>query len=462
MQTDSAMRRLVWSLLIVAFLLRLGLGLALGLNDPPKTGSDAEEYDTYAWNVVKGHGYRGMSPDVSNQDHLTAYRPPGTSLTWAMIYRVVGHRFDAIRLFGCILGAASVYEVFRLGRRLFTTNVGLISAAGYTIFPHAIFYSVDLGSEVGATYLFLLYLNLLLDFADRPNWTSATLAGLALGLAMLYRPAFMFMIPLTILWGAWQFRKVPHSIVQASFTVVVAVTCLIPWTVRNYVVFQAFIPFSTMGGSVLLQGNNRIVAENPEFFGYNVWDTQIPEYADALRAPNDELVRDRVAGDLAKAWMKDNLEKLPLMALAKLYRGCTPFLQPKSPWHFRWGTSLSWGPVLVLFLLSVIPTLVGMLRSENPGWIIHLGLLHYVAATLIFFGYARYRHAIEPLCLVLAAVSLQYLWIEIGSYVVNTVRVLKSNTRPLQPWSVPSRLIQANRRIGWRDKVVPATSDAQV
>src|SRR4051794_11023179 len=96
MDHASRIRWLLLVLVCLGFLPRLGLAIVLGINDSPEPGSDPQEYDTYAWNVAQGRGYRGMSPDVKDQDHLTAYRPPGPSLVWAGLYYVFGHRYDAV------------------------------------------------------------------------------------------------------------------------------------------------------------------------------------------------------------------------------------------------------------------------------------------------------------------------------------------------------------------------------
>ena len=74
---------LLFGVLCLAFVARLALGIWLGLNDPPSAGSDEVEFDIYAWNVAQGRGYRGPSPDVTDRDHLTAYRVPAPSLMWA-------------------------------------------------------------------------------------------------------------------------------------------------------------------------------------------------------------------------------------------------------------------------------------------------------------------------------------------------------------------------------------------
>lgn len=91
--------RIWWQLVVLVLLgagLRVGLAIGLGLDKPPAFGSDQYEYDNYAWNVAQGRGYRGISPDVTDLDHLTAYRPPGTSLTWAALYRIFGHRYGVV------------------------------------------------------------------------------------------------------------------------------------------------------------------------------------------------------------------------------------------------------------------------------------------------------------------------------------------------------------------------------
>src|SRR4051794_18541619 len=103
------------ALIGLGFALRLALAIALGMSTAPEPGSESREYDTYAWNVAQGRGYRGMSPGVADQDHLTAYRLPGTSLAWAGLFATFGHRYDVIRLAHCLAGAASILLVYSIG-----------------------------------------------------------------------------------------------------------------------------------------------------------------------------------------------------------------------------------------------------------------------------------------------------------------------------------------------------------
>ena len=112
--------------------------------------------------------------------------------------------------------------------------------------------------------------------------------------------------------------------------------------------------------------------------------------------------RDRRARELAFPWLEENRDKWLFLAQAKLRRAFTPLLQPTSPKGFRLGMLLAWGPVLVLFLAALLPTLVAFLRSGHPGWIVHIVILHHALLTVVFFGNARYRQPIEPFCVILA------------------------------------------------------------
>jgi 4-amino-4-deoxy-L-arabinose transferase-like glycosyltransferase len=401
-----------WALVavfVIGFALRLGFAISRGLNAEPK--SDEYEYDTYAWNVAQGRGYRGMSPDVADQDHLTAYRPPAPSLLMAGVYAAFGHRYDAVRVVHCLLGASGILLVYGTGLRCFNRVIGLMAASAYAVYPTAIYYTTEMGSEALGIPLFLAAVLVCLVFAERPTWWRAGLAGVLLGLSLLARANFVLMLPFVGIWACWQFRHQWRVVAMGLAVPVLALATLTPWAVRNYLVFGKFIPFSTMGGSVLLQSNNNRMLTDPAYYGYPVWDTKISEeYREALQSANDEVERDRRAKELAVQWLKDHPEHWWFLARSKTERAWTPLLHEESPMRFRVVMFLSWGPVLVLFALAFFPTLVTFLRRGNAGWLIHLAILQYALSVLITSGFSRYRSPIEPYCLILAAAALVFAW----------------------------------------------------
>jgi 4-amino-4-deoxy-L-arabinose transferase-like glycosyltransferase len=407
--------RLLLAILVVGLASRVAITIHGGWAAPPVPGSDASEYDGYAWNLVQGHGFSGISPDVKGPDgksleHLTAYRVPATSVAWAGLYEPFGHRYGVVRIFQCVLDTLTILLLYGIGRKCFSDTVALLAAAIYAVWPTALQYSSQLGSEPLYTFLFCSFLWLALRFADHATWLRAIAAGILLGLAMLTRGNAVLMVALLVPWSVWQFRKTPRLIVRGLAISLVAVAVLAPWTLRNYCVFHTLIPFETGGGDVALGSYNRIVASDPLYYGYWVYPTsELPEYRAQIIAPNNEVVRDHVEKQLAMQWTRNHPEKWWYLVESRFRRSWTPFLQPKSPRLFRVGMLVSWSPILILLALGFFPSAIYFLRTGNPGWIIHLGVLHFVFTALIFWGSSRFRYPVEGLCILIASATL--VWI---------------------------------------------------
>jgi hypothetical protein len=175
--------------------------------------------------------------------------------------------------------------------------------------------------------------------------------------------------------------------------------------------FHSFIPFESGGGDVLLGSYNRVVATDPQYYGYWVYaPSKLPEYRAQIVAPNDEVVRDHVELRIAIEWIRNHPETWWYLVESRFRRSWTPFLESSSPALYRVGMLVSWGPVLVLFSFSFFPTAKNFLQTNHPGWILHLGVLHFVLATLFFWGTSRFRYPVEGLCLLLASVSVIRVW----------------------------------------------------
>ena len=410
-----ARSRLLLAFIAIGLAARIALALHAGIATPPVPGSDASEHDSYAWNLAQGHGYRGVSPDVKSPtggllDHPSAYRAPGASVLWAGIYWIFGHRYGPIRLAQCALDTLTILLLYRIARICYGDAVALLSAGVYAIWPTALLYSNLLGSEPLYAFLFCWSLLLSLQFAGHPTWLRAAAAGALLGLALLTRGNAVMMVALLIPWGIVQFRRTPRLVIRACAIPLIAVIMLVPWTIRNYRVLHAFVPLETGGGDVLLGSYNRVIANDPLYYGYWVFPTAyLPEYAQQITAPNDEVIRDRIEIRLAARWTLDHPEKWWYLLESRFRRSWTPFLQPKSPLLYRLGMMASWGPVLVLLILGFVPTAIYFLRTNHPGWILHVGIFHFVLSALVFWGASRFRYPVEGLCIILASATLVWL-----------------------------------------------------
>ena len=417
----SVRSRILLAFIAIGITARIAVTVHAGLAAPLVPGSDAIEYDSYAWNLVQGRGYSGISPDVKSPtgellEHPTAYRAPLTSVFWAGIYWLFGHRYSPVRLAQCVLDTLTILLLYRGARLCFSDVVARLAAGVYAVWPTALLYSSLLGSEPLYAFLFCWSLLLSLQFAERPTWLRASGAGVLLGLALLTRGNAVMMVVLLIPWGIVQFRKTPRLILRTCLIPFMAMLMLLPWTIRNYRVLHAFVPIETGGGDVLLGSYNRVIANDPLYYGYWVFPTsELPEYTQQITAPNDEVKRDGVEMRLAKQWILDHPEKWWYLLESRFRRSWTPFLQPKSPVLYRIGMMASWGPVLVLLILGFLPTAIYFLRTNHPGWILHVGILHFVLTALVFWGASRFRYPVEGLCIILASATLVWLYKRISS-----------------------------------------------
>jgi 4-amino-4-deoxy-L-arabinose transferase-like glycosyltransferase len=402
-------------LVVVGLSVRIAVTVHGGLARSPVPGSDASEYDSYAWSLAQGRGFRGTSPDVKGLDgqlldHPTAYRAPGTSVFWAGLYWSFGHRCSAVRIAQCVLDALTVLLIYGIGRICFSDAVALLAAAVYAIWPTALLYSSQLGSEPLYAFLFCSFVLVSLEFAQCATWPRAIAAGVILGLAMLTRGNAVMMVMLMVPWSVWQFRRTPLLVVRGLAISFLALVMLVPWTIRNYRILHSFVPFETGGGDVVLGSYNRVVANDPLYYGYWLFPTSgLPEYREQITAPNNEVIRDHVEMRLAMQWVGDHPEKWWYLVESRFRRSWTPFLQPRSPVLYRAGMLVAWGPVLTLFTLGFFPSAIYFLRTNHPGWILHLGVFHFVLTALVFWGASRFRYPVEGLCIILASATLIWL-----------------------------------------------------
>ena len=98
------------------------------------------------------------------------------------------------------------------------------------------------------------------------------------GLSILIRPTLLFFLPFW-LWGLWVVRPMRSAFMAGTMLFLAAAAIVAPWSFRNYKIYDQFVLVTPVQWTVLLSGNNRIVVTDPQFAGYCVWYSAIPEYS---------------------------------------------------------------------------------------------------------------------------------------------------------------------------------------
>jgi 4-amino-4-deoxy-L-arabinose transferase-like glycosyltransferase len=394
-------------------------GLALRLawvrwatREPREIFFDPSRYLGYARAIADG---KGMVEVFSGDP--TAYYPPGYpwflgAVVWAS-EPFTDRPAMAAAAVQAAIGAASIVLVAYVTRRLAGRTAALVGAAVFALYPNLIFHSGVLLGETLYNFLFLAFLAVVLS---RP-WgvgfgrRRILMAGMVLGLAVLVRPISLAVIPVVI--GCWVWARKDWRIAWRWGSVLVAgvLVCILPWTVRNAVRMDHFVPISTNTGDNLCigHGDGATGAFEPL------------EYCDVPYALVDgkeaEIAADEAKTRLARDGFVRNIEREPYLLWARLYYtwirdGDHDALFAAQEFRRnRWMAIPTESRLIRVadwyYWAVVVTGLVGMValvRRREPEGLALVGCAVMTALVpLAFFGDARFKVPVIPMLIIAAA-----------------------------------------------------------
>lgn len=412
---------------LVAILL-LGLGLRVSeawQGRPPVY--DAAAYARIAAELERGEGFGlGRTATQPASDYS-----PGLPLLAAGLYEVSGGVHERLaRLALAAIGSLAILFAYLITRRLWSPLAGLIGAAAVAIYPALLEYQGMLMSEPLATTL-LSGAVLAMLWADDPTggWRRQDprarwlVPGLLLGALALVRPEYLaisFPIALVVLarhgWDGWR-----PGVAQAALLLVGLAVVVAPWTVRNAVALDRFVPISTGGGQVLFAGSYLPSGGDPEKVGEEVLDRhpglarQLPPGARleqilaALAAqrhpgtPTDEALarmgRERLWDDVSE-------HPLPYAGFLGTKLGLIWLHGPRDVMHQPLWAALHWA--LLAFGLLGLAILARRRRWE--ALLLAAVLVAATAVGLLLVASPRRALVTIPLVAALAGVGAAALW----------------------------------------------------
>ncbi len=303
--------------ILLAAVVRLGVLLAFpSVFAYEQTGAvqGSEAYDVYAQNLLATDVY-GRIPGKPD-----AAIPPLYSYVLAGVYEIYGRGHLQVGLLGILLDSVSIWMIYEIGKRLLPKGktVGLLAGVMYALYPYLIFQNltlIDTPLFMALMYVFILLMVTLRGrpSLDRGTWGLAAVGGFVLGLSMLTRP---ILPPLAILVAIWFLFRLNlwQMILRLLPVALVSGLILLPWIIRNYQLFDAFVPMTTTSGANFWQGNNRFTVP---FFqaGYDVqWTDPTPDME-----TQDQSSREADAEKFALGFQywRENPDKLPQLFWTK-------------------------------------------------------------------------------------------------------------------------------------------------
>ena len=382
------------AVILAAILLRLAaLWIAWGRD---QTG-DSHSYLVLADQLLAGHGLALLDPFLRVE--VRAIYPPLFPILLAGIGALVPLSLPTIALINLAIDALTALLIRRLGTEGNARVAGSLAAALYLLLPANIALT-PIAHKEGLVNLFVAATAILLiRLARIGGGRDAIALGLVAGLLALTQPALaplpilfaLFMLPAFGTRRGW-FRAM-------LVTAAVAVLVMVPWWVRNYLLFDRFVPLTTSGGGTLLIG------ATPASDG-----TYIPPPADVRHL--GELGAS--AAMAREAWAIIAADPLGFAgrAAAKLWRAmilddwAAAKLMWMQPAAYR-GIAVAWGAIGAathLALLALAAVGIALRRWRDPLRLLTLAALAQILLFGPWFEFGqRHRYFLGPLLVLLAA-----------------------------------------------------------
>ena len=378
---------------------------------------DARPISDFGWyyskglQIAAGHGY------VVTDDGFPLWKPgnplacPQPTAFWPVGYSgFLGTLFCATSWFiEPLLSAKLANVIFYLGiivsMSYCTATIFSSALAGRTcalllaFLPNHIAYTSLTSVEIFFTFLVTSGVALLLLAEGRFRWIAFIGAGIVFGVAALTKPQAILLpaiVLLALYHGDWRALLRRLSIVYIG-----VLLCLMPWTLRNYEVFDGrFVFVSNNGGINLLIGNM------PGSWGNDgqMWNKELDGIITTI---NDEVERDRAARAVALSYISENFGKVALSLPSKFV---ATYLADVD--GFGWNRDAAremsispfWLPLRIVsqlyYMMLVGASLVCVWRwRQYRSRYFALGpvvFMYFSLMYMLFFGGARFHFPVVP------------------------------------------------------------------
>lgn len=261
------MRRICFWMVIVALCIRLAVMVFLypeRLNPARDHWRFAGETGRIARSIAQGKGF--SSPFFAETGPTASLAPVFPDLL-AGVFKILGVYTKASALailsFDCLLAALTCIPVFLIARRTFDDRAALWAGWTWAFFPYSINFAANFIWDTTLTVLLMAILFLVvLKLESAPRLWPWFGFGAFVGFAALTNPVTLAPMPFLTLWLLYRhWRRGKRWFVPGAAALLGVIIVVSPWFVRNYRVFDRFIPFRSGFWLEVYCGNNAASAD---------------------------------------------------------------------------------------------------------------------------------------------------------------------------------------------------------
>ena len=298
--------------------------------------------------------------------------------------------------FNSVFASLTCWTLFRIGTRVYNESVGRGAAWTWAVFPYVIYWPVRIIWEVSfSTFLLSLALWLTIRLADEARTRDWLIYGLLWGLILLTNTTLFILLPFFAAWLIFQ-RPRSSQLYGLALAGVVAIFCVIPWTIRNYETFHRLFFIRDNLPMELHEANN---AESA-----GLWTRREHPGNDPVSMRRFQQLGEIGFMDEKKAQVREFIREHPreflLFTLERIW-----YFWAAPPQTVILGGYDLWIARHVEYLLAALFAFAGLvltfLRRNKFRWLLAPFLLVYPLPYYLVNPFQRYKHPIETVMLLL-------------------------------------------------------------
>ena len=377
----------------------------------PKWETVGLEAHLVAASLAAGKGFFGPYPRYQAP---TAWVAPVYPFLWAIGERLLHPNFSGSVLFAqamnCVFSAATCWPIFGIGKRVFSSRVGLASAWLWVFLPYAVLFPLEWTWDQSLSALLLA---LIVCVTFRLSESGPSLAhtgyGLLWALTALVNPTLCILLPLLLGWlivGRGPLGRL--SLASAAKVIFVFVLALLPWTIRNYYVLDGFVFVKSNFGVELWLGNNPAVKE--------IYTAELHPQSD-----KGELITLILSGEPNYNREKQRqaiafIETHPRVFLRNVSARfedtwAATYDSREEPWIFVLHLSrMDVWFCLSFSTLSFVGMMLAWRANGRDCWPLAMCLLVFPIPYYITHSALRYRHPIDPFLTLFTTYAIARVW----------------------------------------------------
>jgi hypothetical protein len=405
-------RHLLLFIFVSALLVRLGTMVLLETYKFKTEQSFGFGYASTAKYVALGYGFSKLQDD-SGVPRPTAISPPGYVYFIALVFSLFGvytvKSAIVIELLQSLTAALTCVAFYDLGKR-FNETAGFLAALAAAFYPSSVLFSVMRISPILLVVLFLaLIIHYLFKIQEQWRYRDAVICGILMAVNALMEPVVIIFYVASCVWLLlWSSGSRLAAVKCFLFMGFVCILCILPWTIRNYIVFNDFVLIKSSMGKNLLEGNRP--TGDGILFTYEYDDVFSGAELKELKGLN-EVEKNKVMQRKAIDYIKADPGRFLGLTVKRIYYYWS-LTNPYRPTTYDNLRIVTYGPVLVF---AIIGAIFGWRRRKETSIFLFLLLSYPIPYYITQITIYRYRYGAEAFLLILASYAVVELVKRYGS-----------------------------------------------